>query len=138
MAELVRTGVSLERELLERFDRVIARKGYRNRSKAIRDLIREQIVDEITDEGKIVAATLTLVYDHHRPNLTEKLNEVQHHAASKVLATTHIHLNEEYCREVVVMKGRSGDVQHLGDRMLSLRGVKHGRLVITSAGENLK
>jgi len=138
MAELVRTGVSLERELLERFDRVIARKGYRNRSKAIRDLIREQIVDEITDEGKIVAATLTLVYDHHRPNLTEKLNEVQHHAASKVLATTHIHLNEEYCLEVVVMKGRSGDVQHLGDRMLSLRGVKHGRLVITSAGENLK
>lgn len=138
MADLVRTGLSLERQLLERFDRVIARKGYQNRSKAIRDIIREQIVEEEIDENKVVAATLTLVYDHHRPNLSEKLTEVQHHAGGAVLAATHVHLSDDYCLEVVIMKGRSGDLRSLGDHILSLRGVKHGRLVITSTGNNLK
>jgi CopG family transcriptional regulator, nickel-responsive regulator len=138
MADLVRTGVSLERQLLERFDRVIARKGYENRSKAIRDIIRDQIVEEETDENRVVAATLTIVYDHHRPNLTEKLTEAQHHAGSTVLAATHVHLSHDYCLEVVIMKGRSGDLRRLGDQILSLRGVKHGRMVITSTGKNLK
>ncbi len=138
MADLVRTGVSLERELLKRFDKVIGRKGYQNRSKAIRDIIRELIVEEDTDENKIVAGTLTMVYDHHRPNLADKLIEAQHHAGSKVLAATHVHLSHDYCLEVVIMKGRSEDLRRLGDQILSLRGVKHGRLVITTTGKNLK
>jgi CopG family transcriptional regulator, nickel-responsive regulator len=138
MADLVRTGVSLERQLLARFDKLIARKGYRNRSKAIRDVIRDQIIDEEADENKIVAGTLTMVYDHHRRNLSERLIEVQHHAASKVLAATHVHLSNDYCLEVVIMKGRSGDIRRLGDQILSLRGVKHGRLVITSTGRDLR
>jgi CopG family nickel-responsive transcriptional regulator len=138
MADLVRTGVSLERQLLARFDKVIARKGYHNRSKAIRDIIRDQIVDEEADENKIVAGTLTMIYDHHRPSLTERLIEAQHHAAGKVLAATHVHLSHDYCLEVVIMKGRSGEIKRLGDQILSFRGVKHGRMVITSTGKNLK
>ena len=138
MADLVRTGVSLERELLERFDKAIERKGYENRSKAIRDLIREHLVEEEADENRVIVGTLTMVYDHHRPNLSEKLIEAQHHASSKVLAATHVHLDHHNCLEVIIMKGRSGDVRRLGDQMLSFRGVKHGRLVITSTGKNLK
>ena len=138
MADLVRTGLSLERELLTRFDRLIARRGYQNRSKAIRDVIRDRIVEDETSENKIVAGTLTMIYDHHRPNLAEKLIKVQHHAGSKVLAATHVHLSRDYCLEVVIMKGRSGDLRRLGDQILSLRGVKHGRLVITSTGKSLR
>jgi CopG family transcriptional regulator, nickel-responsive regulator len=138
MGDLVRTGVSLERELLERFDKVIGRKGYHNRSEAIRDLIRERLVDEQADENKIVVATLTMVYDHHRPRLSEKLIDAQHRAGGQVLAATHVHLDHHNCLEVVIMKGRSGDVRRLGDQILSLRGVKHGRLVITTTGKDLK
>ena len=137
MADLVRTGLSLERDLLARFDKAIGRKGYQNRSEAVRDLIREHLVQEEADENKVIVGTLTIVYDHHRPNLSEKLIEAQHHAASKVLATTHVHLDHHNCLEVVIMKGRSGEVRRVGDQILSLRGVKHGRLVITSTGRNL-
>jgi CopG family transcriptional regulator, nickel-responsive regulator len=138
MGDLVRTGVSLERELLESFDKAIGRKGYRNRSEAIRDLIRERLVDEQADENRMVVATLTMVYDHHRPQLSEKLIEAQHRAGGKVLAATHVHLDHHNCLEVIIMKGRSGEVRHLGDQILSFRGVKHGRLVITTTGKDLK
>jgi CopG family nickel-responsive transcriptional regulator len=138
MPDLVRTGLSLERELLKRFDQALERKGYQNRSEAVRDLIRGHLVEEEADQNKILVGTLTFVYDHHRPNLTEKLVEAQHHAAQKVLATTHVHLDHHNCLEVIIMKGRSGDLRRLSDQILSLRGVKHGRLVVTTTGENLK
>jgi len=137
MAELVRTGISLERRLLERFDRVIRKKGYKNRSEAIRDLVRDYAVAEDVEENRTVVGTLTLVYDHHRPRLSEQLIEVQHHAHGKVLAATHIHLDPRNCLEVVIMKGRSAEVKHMGDQMLSLRGVKHGKLVLTTQGRGL-
>ncbi len=138
MGDLVRTGLSLERELLARFDKALKRKGYQNRSEAIRDLIRERLVEEEADENKTVVGTLTMVYDHHRPNLSEKLVEAQHHAAQKVLAATHVHLDHHNCLEVIIMKGRSGELRHLSDQILSLRGVKHGRLVMTTTGKHLK
>ncbi len=138
MGDLVRTGLSLERDLLTRFDVAISRKGYQNRSEAIRDLIREHLVEGEADENKIIVGTLTIVYDHHQPNLSEKLIEAQHNAESKILAATHVHLDHHNCLEVVIMKGRSGEVRSLADKILSLRGVKHGRLVITSTGKNLK
>jgi CopG family transcriptional regulator, nickel-responsive regulator len=138
MVDLVRTGLSLERELLTRFDKTISRKGYQNRSEAIRDLIREHLVSEEADENKVVAGTLTLVYDHHRAGLSEKLIEIQHRAGGKVLAVTHVHLDHHNCLEVVIMRGRGGDLQRLGDQILSSRGVKHGRMVITSTGKHLK
>lgn len=138
MGDLVRTGVSLEQGLLKRFDDAISGKGYDNRSEAIRDLIRNHLVGEEIDENKVVAGTLTIVYDHHRPNLTEKLVEAQHRAGGKVLAAMHVHLDHHNCLEVIVMKGRGGDLRDLANGMLSLRGVKHGRLVITSTGKSLE
>jgi CopG family nickel-responsive transcriptional regulator len=137
MGDLIRTGVSLERDLLERFDQAIGRKGYGNRSEAIRDLIREHLVQEEADENRVIVGTLTMVYDHHRPGLSEKLIDAQHHASAEVLAATHVHLDRSNCLEVVIMKGKTGEVCKLGDQLLSLRGVKHGRLVVTSTGKNL-
>ena len=116
----------------------IGRKGYQNRSEAIRDLIREHLVQEEVDTNKVIVGTLTMVYDHHRPNLSEKLIAAQHHATSKVLAATHVHLDHHNCLEVVIMRGRGEDIQRLADQILSFRGVKHGRLVITSTGKTLK
>lgn len=138
MGGLVRTGVSLERELLAKFDRAIGRKRYENRSEAIRDLIRDHLVGEEANRNVEVVGTLTLVYDHHRPNLTEKLVEAQHHAGGKVLAATHVHLDHHNCVEVIIMRGRGGDLRDLANGILSLRGVKHGQLVITSTGRHLK
>jgi CopG family nickel-responsive transcriptional regulator len=136
MAELVRTGVSIEQELLEKFDEVIARRGYGNRSEALRDLIRETLVDEEVSANKPVIATLSMIYDHHKPELSNKLNAAQHHHHGNVLAATHVHLDEKNCLEVVIMKGRAGEVKHLADHMLSLRGVKHGKLVMTTTGKD--
>ncbi|MGA2610491.1 MAG: nickel-responsive transcriptional regulator NikR [Terriglobia bacterium] len=138
MGNLVRTGLSLERELLERFDTAINRRGYQNRSEAIRDLIRQHLVEEAVEDNKVIVGTLTMVYDHHQPNLSAKLIEAQHAAASKVLAATHVHLDHHHCLEVVILKGRSGEVKTLADRILSLRGVKHGQLTVTTTGKNLK
>jgi CopG family transcriptional regulator, nickel-responsive regulator len=138
MSALARTGFSIDRDLLEKFDAAIAGKGYKNRSEAVRDLMRDHLVSEEADKNKVIAGTLTIVYDHHRPNLTEKLVDAQHHAGSQVLAATHVHLDHHNCLEVVIMKGRSGSIRDLANRILSLRGVKHGQLVITSTGKDLK
>jgi CopG family transcriptional regulator, nickel-responsive regulator len=137
MSELTRTGLSIDRELLARFDLAIAKKRYKNRSEAVRDLIRDHLVSEEADSNKLVVGTLTIVYDHHRPNLTEKLVEAQHRAGSKVLAATHVHLDHHNCLEVVIMKGRGGELNDLANGILSLRGVKHGKLVITTTAKDL-
>jgi CopG family transcriptional regulator, nickel-responsive regulator len=137
MAELVRTGISLERELLECFDRAIRKKRYQNRSEAIRDLVRDYAVEEDIEENRTVVGSLTVVYDHHRPKLSEQLIEVQHHSHGKVIAATHVHLDDRNCLEVIIMKGRSSEVRLIADRILSLRGVKHGKLVLTTQGKGL-
>jgi CopG family nickel-responsive transcriptional regulator len=138
MGDLARIGVSLEQTLLSKFDGLIGKKGYGNRSEAIRDLIRDHLVTEEIDKNKVVVGTLTIVYDHHRPNLTEELVEAQHRAGGKVLAATHVHLDHHNCLEVVIMKGRGGELRDLANGILSLRGVKHGQLVVTSTGKDLK
>jgi CopG family nickel-responsive transcriptional regulator len=138
MADLVRTGLSLERDLLEKFDRSIVKRGYENRSEAVRDLIREHLVSEEGDKNATIAATLTMVYDHHRPNLTERLTEIQHQAHAQVLAATHVHLDHHNCLEVVIMKGPSAALRKIADQILSLRGVKHGKFVVTTTGKDLK
>jgi CopG family transcriptional regulator, nickel-responsive regulator len=138
MSELARTGVSLEEDLLQEFDRLIAKRGYKNRSEAFRDLIREALLTETVHSNKPVVGTLTLVYDHHTPNLSEKLTEAQHSAGASVLAATHVHLDHHYCLEVVIMKGKSKDLQELADRMLALRGVELGKLVLTNSGKDIK
>jgi CopG family nickel-responsive transcriptional regulator len=138
MSHLSRTGVSLEDDLLQEFDRLIGKRGYKNRSEAIRDLIREALLAETVDSNRPVVGTLTLVYDHHMPNLGEKLTAFQHSAGAMILATTHVHLDHHYCLEVVIMKGRSKELQAIADHMLALRGVELGKLVLTNSGQGLK
>jgi CopG family nickel-responsive transcriptional regulator len=132
MGELVRTGISLEEGLLARFDEVIAAKGYQNRSEAVRDLIRDHLVSEEVESNKEVFGTLTIMYDHHQAGLSEKLIAAQHRAGSRVLATTHVHLDHHNCLEVLIMHGKSENVHELANSILTLRGVKHGKLVVTS------
>jgi CopG family nickel-responsive transcriptional regulator len=95
-------------------------------------------VSEEGDQNKVIAPTLTMVYDHHRPNLSERLTEIQHQDHTQVLAATHVHLDHNNCLEVVIMKGRSSELRKIADQILSLRGVKHGKLVITTTGKDLK
>jgi CopG family nickel-responsive transcriptional regulator len=138
MAHLSRTGVSLDEGLLIEFDRLITKRGYKNRSEAFRDLIREALLSETVDLNRPVVGTLTLVYDHHVPNLSEKLTDAQHTAGAMVLAATHVHLDHHYCLEVIIMKGRSKEIQGIADRILALRGVELGKLVLTNSGKDLK
>jgi CopG family nickel-responsive transcriptional regulator len=138
MPELSRIGVSLEDSLLKEFDRLIAKRGYENRSEAFRDLIRERLLSVMVQSNKPVVGTLTIVYDHHIPNLAQKLTEIQHHAGAMILAATHIHLDHHYCLEVIIMKGRGKDLQAMADGMLALRGVELGKLVLTNSGASLK
>jgi CopG family nickel-responsive transcriptional regulator len=137
MSTLIRTGISLDRELLKRFDRAIAKQGYGSRSEAIRDLVRDRSVASDVAADRVMVGTLTLVYDHHQPRLSERLIEAQHHYHGKVLAVTHVHLDHRNCLEVIIAKGRGAEVQKLADQLLSLRGVKHGKLVVTTTGKNL-
>jgi CopG family nickel-responsive transcriptional regulator len=132
MSSLIRTAISLDRELLQEFDRIIEQKGYGSRSEAIRDLVRDLSVKSDVASNSVIVATLTLVYDHHQPKLSEQLIEAQHHYAGKVLATTHVHLDARNCLEVIILKGRGSEIQHFADHLLSLRGVKHGKLVMTT------
>jgi CopG family nickel-responsive transcriptional regulator len=138
MPELSRIGVSLEDSLLKEFDRLIAKRSYGNRSEAFRDLIREALLEEMVKSNKRVVGTLTIVYDHHIPNLAQKLTEIQHHAGAMILAATHIHLDHHYCLEVIIMNGRGKDLQAMADGMLALRGVELGKLVMTNSGASLR
>ncbi|MGI8773010.1 MAG: nickel-responsive transcriptional regulator NikR [Acidobacteriaceae bacterium] len=133
MPELSRTGVSIEQDLLEQFDALIVKRGYKNRSEALRDLIRESLITDAVNDNKRVVGTLTMVYDHHLPELPQKLMEAQHHAHKHVLATTHVHLDHDTCLEVVIMQGRTREIHALADQMLTMRGVKNGKLVLTTA-----
>jgi CopG family nickel-responsive transcriptional regulator len=137
MARLVRFGVSMEQPLLAALDAIARRRGYANRSEAIRDLVRAEQVRESWEGGKgLVVGTLTLVYDHHVREVGERLVTLQHDHEEMVHATMHVHLSHRMCLEVIVLRGKARDVQQLADRLIAARGVKHGRLVAT-AGEEL-
>ncbi|HSF29616.1 MAG TPA: nickel-responsive transcriptional regulator NikR [Candidatus Tectomicrobia bacterium] len=138
MAELTRFGVSIQTRLLEQFDRLIAQKGYVNRSEAIRDLMRGQLVDVAAEreEGEMVG-TVTFVYNHHVRQLTDVLTEFQHQHYGAVIAALHIHLDAENCLEVLVVRGKSGEIRRIADKLIGTKGVKHGRLTLTTAGGDL-
>ena len=123
--------MSIDSELLQRFDSFIADKGYENRSEAFRDLIRDRLVGSVVVAGgALVVGTVTLIYDHHTRLLPEKLTDLQHESHSIVISTLHAHLDHENCLEVVVLRGKSRDVQKLADRLISTKGVQHGRFVL--------
>jgi CopG family transcriptional regulator, nickel-responsive regulator len=133
MSDLSRIGVSLDSDLLHRFDRMISEKGYDNRSEAFRDLIREWLVSSVVAvSNATIVGTVTLIYDHHTRLLPEKLADLQHEHHDVVISTLHAHLDHDTCLEVVLLRGRSRDVQQLADKLISTKGVRHGRLVMSS------
>jgi CopG family nickel-responsive transcriptional regulator len=138
MTDLVRFGVSMDTELLAAFDALIRRKGYANRSEAIRDLVRDVLIktEWESDDGP-TAAALCLVYDHHVPDLTERLTRIQHDSGELIVSTLHVHLTHRDCLEVIVLKGLPSRIRALADRLLTDRGVKHGQLVMTTTGQHL-
>ncbi len=138
MAGMTRFGVSVEEELISAFDRLIARRGYANRSEAIRDLMRKTLVEKAWDANAETVATVTLVYDHHDPGLEAVLTEIQHESHKSVVASEHTHLNRHDCLEVVILKGRAKVIRDLADRLIAAKGVKHGEVVTTAAGKALE
>jgi CopG family nickel-responsive transcriptional regulator len=138
MALITRFGVSIEESLLKNFDRLISRKGYQNRSEAIRDLIRESLVQEEWEEGKKeTVGTIAIVYSHHTRELSRTLTEMQHRYYQSILSTLHIHLDEHNCLEVLVVKGRGEDIKKISERLIGTKGVKHGKLSLTTTGRDL-
>ena len=138
MPEVIRFGVSTDERLLERFDDLIAEKGYVNRSEAVRDLIRNALVEEQWTAGESEAVgTVTLVYDHHSTDLSDKLTEHQHSHHEEIVSTLHIHLDSHHCLEVIVLRGVAREIQRIADSLISTKGVKHGRFVATTTGDGL-
>jgi CopG family nickel-responsive transcriptional regulator len=131
--ELERIGVAIDGDLLGKFDRLLDRRGYKNRSEAFRDLIRAELVAEsATQASTPVVGTVTLLYDHHVRLLSEKLTALQHDYHHAILSTLHVHLDHNNCLEVIVVQGKSADVQKLADLLIAAKGVKHGKLVLTA------
>ncbi|MGO9231223.1 MAG: nickel-responsive transcriptional regulator NikR [Bryobacteraceae bacterium] len=139
MSELSRIGVAIDTGLLEKFDRLIAGRGYTNRSEAFRDMIREELVEQSWESpDSHVVGTVTLVYNHHARLLGEKLTGIQHEYHRSVLSTLHVHLDHDLCLEVIVIRGKAGAVRSLADTLIATKGVKHGRLTLTTAGAEVK
>jgi CopG family nickel-responsive transcriptional regulator len=135
---VTRFGVSLEEHLLAQFDRLIARRGYTNRSEAIRDLIRESFVREQWELGSDeVVGTLTLVYNHEVRDLTDKLTDLQHAHYKAIVSGLHVHLDSHHCLEVLVLRGRAKELKAIADRLIGTRGVKHGTFSATAEGRAL-
>ena len=138
MPEITRFGVSIEDQLIKKFDALIDRKGYATRSEAIRDMIRETLVEEEWEsEEHETVGTITIVYNHHTRELDHVLTEMQHKSFHHIISALHVHLDAHNCLEVLVVKGRSGEIRQIADRLIGTRGVKHGKLAMTTTGKEL-
>ncbi len=127
-----RVGISFEPELLDSFDQLIKAKGYTNRSEAIRDLVRKALVEEQVRAGTgEVIGTLTYIYNHHEGDVNRRLMNLQHDHHTEILFTSHVHMSHEMCLEVLIVKGKAGNVTRLTDNIKAIKGVKHGEMVIT-------
>lgn len=134
--DLMRFSVAMPEDLLVRFDHLVARRGLaKNRSEVIRDLVREALVeDECATPGRIVMGTLTIVYNHHANDLQEKLHYIQHAYLELIVSSMHVHIDESNCLEVIILKGETGLVQDVANLIIGTKGVKTGRLVMTTTG----
>ena len=136
-----RIGISLEKDLLDRFDRLIEQKGYATRSEAVRDLIRDALVQREWSEGggaEERVAVAALVYDHDSSSLAQKLAHIQHENHKAVVSALHVHMDEHNCLEVLVLRGRAKDVLRMGEGLVSTKGVKYGKLVPATTGQGLR
>lgn len=138
MAELARIGIAIPDDLLGEFDRLIEKRGYANRSEAVRDLVRKELVDEISASPNAeVFGTVTLIYDHHARLLLDKLTDIQHQHHDAIMSSVHVHLDHDNCLEVILVRGKSTLVQKLANVLIATKGVKHGRFTLTTSGRNV-
>ncbi len=139
MAGVSRFGVSIDSQLGKRFDDYIEKKGYLNRSEAIRDMIRDVLVEEQWEAGKQeTVGTITIVYNHHTRELDHALTDMQHQSFHQIVSALHVHLDAHNCLEVLVVKGKSHEIKKIADRLIGTKGVKHGKLVMTTTGKELE
>ena len=138
MPNVVRFSASLDANLLDRFDQATTRRGYSNRSEALRDLIRDALVREEWQGDAEIVGTVTLVYDHHTRELADRLTRIQHDHHDIILSVMHVHLDHDNCLEVIAVKGRASVVQTIADALVGTRGVKHGKLTATTTGRTLR
>lgn len=137
-SQVVRFGVSIQEKLLDEFDHWLEEHRYANRSEAIRDLIRDQLVETEWEEAeKEVVGTVTLVYSHEIRELTEKLTAIQHDTHGMIVSTLHVHLDHHNCLEVLILRGQAEHVREIADRLIGCRGVKHGKFTMTTTGKDL-
>jgi CopG family nickel-responsive transcriptional regulator len=138
MPKLSRIGVSIDSILLADFDRLIGKMGYPNRSEAFRDLIRNKLVAEQQELGiEQCVGVISLVYNHHRREISDRIVDMQHELGKMIVASVHIHLDEDNCLEVIIVTERAKKVKEVADRLMGTKGVKHGKLAITSTGKDL-
>jgi CopG family nickel-responsive transcriptional regulator len=131
----MRFGVSMEEDLLGEFDSLCTQRGYANRSEAIRDMIRNVLIEnELQDENAKSVGTLTLVYNHHQRELEEKLTEYQHHHLNEIITGVHVHLTPHLCLEVLLLRGKAKEIKKVADGLIATKGVQHGKLVMTTVG----
>lgn len=137
MDKLSRFGVSIGRDLLDRFDALIAERGYASRSEAFRDLIRSSLVEDEWRKGSEVAGAITLVYDHHKKDLVTRLTDLQHDVHDLIVSTQHIHLDHDHCLEIIAVRGHAVEVRRLADALRSVKGVLQGAVNMASTGKKL-
>ena len=138
MEKIVRFGVAMPRELLDKFDSLIAKKNYPNRSQALRDLVRQTMVEEEWKlDNKETIGTITIVYNHHYKEISDVLTDLQHHYCKEIISCLHVHLDKENCLEVLVIKGKSQKIKDIADKLIATKGVKHGKLIRSTTGKEL-
>lgn len=135
MSQLTRFGVSLDQNLLKRFDKHIASKNYTSRSKALIDLIHQELIQDQWSQNSEVIGTINVVFDHHKRELTSKLTEVQHNFHSMIISSQHIHLDHSDCLEIIVVKGAAKKIQNLANKLKAIKGVKHSALSIATTSK---
>ncbi len=138
MSDIIRFGVSIDSQLIKKFDSLINRKGYATRSEAIRDMIRDTLVEEEWEAGaQETVGTITIVYNHHTRELEHALTDMQHKSFHQIISTLHVHLDAHNCLEVLVVKGKGQEIKKIADRLIGTKGVKHGKLTMTTTGKEL-
>lgn len=137
MSKLIRFGVSIDKELIERFDKYIRERNYTNRSEALRDLIRNNLIEQEWEEEGDIAGGISIVYNHHRRELVNKLMNIQHDYARTIISSQHVHLNHDNCLEIIIVKGSVKDVRALANKLRALKGVKHCSMAKTTTAEEL-
>lgn len=133
LSDLIRFGVSIDQDLLENYDRLIAERGYSTRSEALRDLIRDALIQQKieTESGLEALGSLTLVYDHHARNLPQEIGSIQHNFHQTIISVMHLHVSHDDCLEIIALKGVVSEIVKLANELLSLKGIKHGKLFLT-------